>query len=83
MHFRAWALQRSIHPPLVRGEGDHPKGGGGGGANASGPIPNSGLSGESGADPSTLLRRVPLPASGEDYVIVTPSAASAWARTAL
>jgi len=43
------------------GEGDRSESGGGGSAAASGPILNSGLSGQAGADPSTMRRMVPLP----------------------
>jgi hypothetical protein len=50
-------------PPREAGEGDRPEGGGGGGANASGPILKSDASGEPGADPSTSLRLVPLPSA--------------------
>ncbi|MDP1736578.1 MAG: XdhC family protein [Caulobacter sp.] len=54
-------LQRSILPAKPgRGTAE---GGGGGSANASGPVLNSGLSGRSGAAPSTILRMVPLPSA--------------------
>ena len=55
-------LLRSILPNAV-GEGDHAEHGGGGSANASGPILNSGSSGSPGAAPSTALRAVPLPSA--------------------
>ncbi len=57
----ARARARLLHSSPRRGEGDHAKHGGGVGANASGPLLNSGPSGEIRSAPSTMLRMVPLP----------------------
>jgi len=51
----ARARARLLHPSPPRGEGDHAEHGGGGGANASGPLLNSGPSGEIRSAPSTTL----------------------------
>jgi tRNA(Ile)-lysidine synthase len=59
----ARARARHLQSSPRTGEGDRSESGGGGSANAGGPLLNSGLSGQTAADPSTMLRMVPLPTS--------------------
>lgn len=59
----ARARARAAQSSPRSGEGDHPKDGGGAGAEASGQTGIQDQAAETGAAPSTLLRRVPLPAT--------------------